>query len=206
MQEIIKRIIDIFGSLLGFAILIPLFLIISIIIKLNSKGSIFFIQRRPGKDEKIFSLYKFKTMIDLKDERGKLFPDEKRLTKIGMFLRRLSLDEIPELWNVLKGEMSLVGPRPLLMKYLPYFTEKERIRHQMRPGITGLAQINGRNYLKWNDRLAFDIKYVKEWSLFLDLKILIKTIPKIFKREGVVEVPNTIMLDLDKEREKKIGV
>jgi len=202
MQEIIKRIIDIFGALLGFAILIPLFLIISVIIKLNSKGPIFFIQSRPGKDEKIFSIYKFRTMNELKDKNGNLLPDEKRLTKIGKFLRKLSLDELLELWNVLKGDMSLVGPRPLLMKYLPYFTEKERIRHQVRPGITGLAQINGRNYLKWNDRLAFDIKYVKEWSLFLDLKILIKTIPKILRREGIVEVPNTIMQNLDEERKK----
>jgi len=202
MQEIIKRIIDIFGSLLGFVILIPLFLIISVIIKLNSKGPIFFMQRRPGKDEKIFSLYKFRTMTEMRDEQGNLLPDEKRLTKIGKFLRKLSLDELIELWNILKGDMSLVGPRPLLMKYLPYFTKKERIRHQVRPGITGLAQINGRNYLKWNDRLAFDIKYVKEWSLFLDLKILIKTIPKIFKREGIVEVPNTIMKNLDEERKK----
>lgn len=185
MQEIIKRIIDIFGSLLGFAILIPLFLIISIIIKLNSKGPIFFKQNRPGKNEKIFSLYKFRTMKELRNKDGNLLPDEKRLTKIGRFFRKLSLDEIPELWNVLKGEMSLVGPRPLLVEYLNRYTPEQARRHEVKPGITGWAQINGRNAITWEEKFKYDVWYVDNKGLWLDFKIIFMTIIKVIKREGI---------------------
>jgi len=185
MQKIIKRIMDIFGSLLGFAILSPLFLIIPVIIKLNSKGLIFFKQNRPGENEKIFSLYKFRTMKELKDEHRDLIPEGDRITKIGRFLRRLSLDEIPELWNVLKGDMSLVGPRPLLVEYLERYTPEQARRHEVKPGITGWAQVNGRNAITWEEKFKYDVWYVDNWSLWLDIKIIFITIFKVIKGEGI---------------------
>jgi len=185
MQKIIKRIMDIFGSLLGFAILSPLFLIIPVIIKLNSKGLIFFKQNRPGENEKIFSLYKFRTMKELKDEHRDLIPDEKRLTKFGNFLRKFSMDEIPELWNVLKGDMSLVGPRPLLVEYLERYTPEQARRHEVKPGITGWAQVNGRNAITWEEKFKYDVWYVDNWSLWLDIKIIFITIFKVIKGEGI---------------------
>ena len=185
MQKIIKRIMDIFGSLLGFAILSPLFLIIPVIIKLNSKGKIFFKQSRLGKNEKIFSLYKFRTMKELKDEHRDLIPEGDRITKIGRFLRRLSLDEIPELWNVLKGDMSLVGPRPLLVEYLERYTPEQARRHEVKPGITGWAQVTGRNAITWEEKFKYDVWYVDNWSLWLDIKIIFITIFKVIKGEGI---------------------
>jgi len=193
MQEIIKRIIDIFGSLLGFAILIPLFLMISTIVKLNSKGPIFFKQSRPSKNEKIFSLYKFRTMRELKDEHRNLIPEGDRITKIGKFLRRLSLDEFPELWNVLKGEMSLVGPRPLLVEYLERYTPEQARRHKVKPGITGWAQINGRNAITWEEKFKYDVWYVDNWSLRLDIKIIFITIFKVIKGEGINQLGHATM-------------
>jgi len=165
---------------------------------------IFFKQIRPGLHAKPFVLYKFRTMLDLKDKNGNILPDEKRLTTIGKYLRKTSLDELPELWNVIKGQMSLVGPRPLLIRYLPYFTEKERKRFQVKPGITGLAQLSGRNQLSWNKRLELDCWYVENWSLLLDLKLLLLTFLKVGRCEGVADAPRSLMMDLDEERKARV--
>lgn len=185
IQLILKRIIDIFISLTGLILLSPIFLFISIMIYFKLGSPVFFIQKRPGKNEKIFKMIKFRTMLDAKDKNGNLLPDKKRLTSFGKFLRSSSLDELPELINVLRGEMSLVGPRPLLVEYLPRYNEHQARRHEMRPGITGLAQVNGRNTISWEDKFDYDVKYIDNFSLFLDLKIIIKTFSKVFKREDI---------------------
>ncbi|PXV63080.1 lipopolysaccharide/colanic/teichoic acid biosynthesis glycosyltransferase [Halanaerobium congolense] len=185
IQLILKRIIDIFISLIGLMVISPIFLLIYIMIYFKLGSPVFFIQKRPGKNEKIFKMIKFRTMLDVKDENGKLLPDKKRLTSFGKFLRSSSLDELPELINVLKGEMSLVGPRPLLVEYLPRYNEHQARRHEMRPGITGLAQVNGRNTISWEDKFDYDVKYIDNFSLLLDLKIIIKTFFKVFKREDI---------------------
>jgi len=185
IQLILKRIIDIFISLTGLIVLSPIFLLISIMIYFKLGSPVFFIQKRPGKNEKIFKMIKFRTMLDAKDKNGNLLPDKKRLTSFGKFLRSSSLDELPELINVLKGEMSLVGPRPLLVEYLPRYNEHQARRHEMRPGITGLAQVNGRNTISWEDKFDYDVKYIDNFSLLLDLKIIIKTFSKVFKREDI---------------------
>lgn len=185
IQLILKRIIDIFISLTGLVVLSPIFLLVSIVIYFKLGSPVFFIQKRPGKNEKIFKMIKFRTMLDAKDKNGNLLPDKKRLTSFGKFLRSSSLDELPELINVLKGEMSLVGPRPLLVEYLPRYNEHQARRHEMRPGITGLAQVNGRNAISWEDKFDYDVKYIDNFSLLLDLKIIIKTFSKVFKREDI---------------------
>ena len=156
-KKIIKRFLDILISLFGLIILSPVFLIVAILVRIKLGSPVFFKQERPGKDEKIFKLYKFRSMSDKKDENGKLLPDKERLTRFGKILRSTSLDELPELFNILKGDMSLIGPRPLAVSYLPYYNEKEKHRHDVRPGLTGLAQINGRNALNWEERFAYDI-------------------------------------------------
>lgn len=181
----LKRPIDIILSLSAIFVLSPVFLIIAILVKLNLGSPVIFRQKRPGLNEKIFTMYKFRTMTDDRDENGELLPDSKRLTKFGKFLRTTSLDELPELFNILKGDMSLVGPRPLATIYLPYYNERERLRHTVRPGLTGLAQINGRNTVNWEERFEFDIKYVENISFILDATIIFKTILKVFNREGV---------------------
>jgi len=196
----LKRLMDIVGSFIGILMLSPLLLFISFLIMITMGRPIFFKQIRPGLHAKPFVLYKFRTMLDLKNEDGNLLPDEKRLTTVGKFLRKTSLDELPELWNVIKGQMSLVGPRPLLIRYLPYFTEKERKRFQVKPGITGLAQLSGRNQLSWNKRLELDCWYVENWSLLLDLKLLLLTFLKVVRCEGVADAPRSLMMDLDEER------
>jgi len=185
MKEMLKRTLDVLCSLFGFTILFPFLLIISIIIKLDSKGPIFFNQKRPGKNAKTFYLYKFRTMKDLRDDNGNFLPDEKRLTKFGKFLRRLSLDELPELWNVLKGDMSLVGPRPLLVEYLDRYTPEQARRHEVKPGITGWAQVNGRNAISWEEKFKYDVWYVDNLSLWLDIKIIFMSIIKVIKGEGI---------------------
>ena len=159
-QKYIKRILDFILSLCALIVLSPVLLIVAILVRVKLGSPIIFKQKRPGKDEKIFTLYKFRTMTDEKDENGNLLPDSERLTKFGKFLRSTSLDELPELINILKGDMAIVGPRPLLVEYLEFYTEEEKHRHDVRPGLTGLAQVNGRNNLKWDDRLAYDVKYV----------------------------------------------
>jgi len=181
-RHFFKRMCDLVIALLGLIVLSPLFLILWIWLSIANKGTgAFFVQERPGKDEKIFKVIKFKTMNDKRDENGILLPDSERLTTIGRFVRSLSLDEIPQLLNVIKGDMSLIGPRPLLPRYLPYYTSRERLRHKVRPGITGLAQVNGRNILNWDERLELDVQYVENLSFISDLKIFFKTFIIIFK-------------------------
>ena len=181
-----KCIFDILLSLISFIIISPLFIVVWIWLTIANRGAgAFFFQERPGKDEKIFRVIKFKTMNDRKDASGKLLPDAQRLTKVGKFVRSTSLDEIPQLLNVIKGDMSLIGPRPLLVQYLPLYNNIQRRRHEVRPGITGWAQVNGRNAISWEQKFAYDVWYVDNVSLSLDVKILLKTIQKVFKREGI---------------------
>lgn len=181
-----KRLIDFFLSLIGLIIISPVFLLLWIWLSISNKGvGAFFFQARPGKKERLFKVIKFKTMTDERDSDGNLLPDADRLTKIGKFVRSTSLDEIPQLLNVIKGEMSLIGPRPLLVQYLPLYNETQRRRHELRPGITGWAQVNGRNAISWEQKFAYDVWYVDHVSVSLDFKILIKTMQKVFKREGI---------------------
>lgn len=195
-----KRYLDFFGGLVILLLLCPVFLFLLIVLLFINEGRPFFIQKRPGKDEILFKLIKFRTMNNQKDCHGNLLPDNLRLTKFGIFLRKTSLDEIPQLLNILKGDMSLVGPRPLLLKYLPYFTDNERLRHSVRPGITGLAQINGRNKLSWDDRLNLDVEYVRHISFINDFKILLKTSEKVLFFKDIVVDPESLMPNLDDER------
>lgn len=176
---------------------------IALLVRWRLGAPVLFVQERPGLHGAPFRLVKFRTMADLRDAQGAPLPDAARLTRFGRFLRRTSLDELPELWNVLRGEMSLVGPRPLLPRYLPYFTREERRRFDMKPGITGLAQIRGRNTARWDERLAFDVWYVEHWSPGLDLRILLETVLKTVRSEGVVEDPTRSMDDLDVERRRQ---
>ena len=180
-----KRLLDIIISLIALIILSPLLLVLTILVRNKLGSPVLFKQQRPGLNEKIFTLYKFRTMTDKKDERGELLPDEKRITKLGYLLRSTSLDELPELINVLKGDMSIVGPRPLRIRYLPYYTVREKQRHMVRPGITGLAQINGRNCLNWDKRLNLDIEYIQSITFLVDVKIILNTILKVIKRENI---------------------
>lgn len=181
-----KRILDLILSLMALIVLMPLMIIIGILVRINLGSPIIFKQKRPGKNEKIFTLYKFRTMTDKRDIDGNLLPDEYRLTKFGKFLRSTSLDELPELINIIKGDMAIVGPRPLLVEYLPYYTEEEKHRHDVRPGLTGLAQVNGRNAISWEEKLKYDTEYIKKISFYSDLKIIFKTIKKTIKREDIL--------------------
>ena len=181
----IKRILDFVLSLGAITVLSPVLLVLTVLGAVKMKGNPFFTQLRPGRNEKIFRLIKFRTMTCEKDENGKLLPDDQRLTKYGKFLRSTSLDELPELFNILVGQMSIVGPRPLLVEYLPYYTEEERHRHDVRPGLTGLAQINGRNNLTWEQKFAYDLTYVRKISFAADLGILIGTVLKVIKRSDI---------------------
>lgn len=198
-----KRILDIIVSGTALIILLPLIIIIGLFIRKKLGSPILFTQERPGKDEKIFKMYKFRTMTDKTDEFGDLLPDEDRLTKFGRLLRASSLDEVPELWNIIKGDMSIIGPRPLLVRYLPYYSKVERERHLVRPGLTGLSQVNGRNSLNWEKRFELDIHYVRNISFINDLKILIITIKKVLTRSGVQSGDELIMRDLDEERKSE---
>ncbi|WP_405356255.1 sugar transferase [Fusobacterium animalis] len=188
-----KRVIDIFLSLIFILLFWWLYIVIAILVRKKLGSPVIFKQKRPGINEKIFTMYKFRTMTDKKDRDGNLLPDKDRLTKFGKFLRSTSLDEIPELWNVLKGEMSLVGPRPLLVEYLSKYTEKEKKRHEVRPGITGFAQVNGRNNTTWEDRFKNDIYYVENVSFSLDLKIIIKTFLKVIKKSDINQSEDVTM-------------
>ena len=185
-RHFFKRLFDLVIALLGLIVLSPLFLILWIWLSIANKGAgAFFLQERPGKDERLFKVIKFKTMTDERDSDGNMLPDAVRLTRIGKFVRSTSLDEIPQLLNVIKGDMSLVGPRPLLVQYLPLYDEVQRRRHEVRPGITGWAQVNGRNAISWEQKFDYDVWYVDHVSLSLDFKILMRTIRKVFKREGI---------------------
>src|SRR5699024_2467477 len=181
-----KRLIDFLAAFFGLLLLSPVFLVVMAALFFANQGKPFFFQARPGKNERIFKIIKFKSMNDKKDKDGNLLPDAQRLTQVGSFVRRTSLDEIPQLINVLKGDMSLIGPRPLLVQYLPYYTEREKLRHSVRPGITGWAQVNGRNNLSWDSRLAYDVFYVENMSFSFDVKIFIRTILKVIKKEDIV--------------------
>ena len=198
----IKRILDFTLSLLALIVLSPLMLIIYILVRIKLGKPAIFKQKRPGKDEKIFTLYKFRTMTDEKDEKGNLLPDEKRLTKFGKFLRSTSLDELPELINILKGDMAIVGPRPLLVEYLDYYTDEEKHRHDVRPGLTGLAQVSGRNTITWEEKFKQDNKYIKNITSINDIKIIIKTIGKVFKRDGRSQEGNATMEKFKGDKEK----
>lgn len=184
-KNIVKNILDFIVALIAFCILSPLFIVIVIILTISNNGKPFFVQKRPGKNERIFSIYKFKTMNDKTGPDGKLLSDHERMTKIGKFIRNTSLDEIPQLLNVLKGDMSIVGPRPLLVSYLPLYSKEQAKRHHVKPGITGWAQINGRNAISWEEKFEHDLWYVENISFSTDLMILWKTIGKVFKSEGV---------------------
>lgn len=184
-RKYIKRLLDIVISLTALVILSPVMLIVAILVRCKLGSPVIFHQQRPGYQEKVFKLCKFRTMTDERDENGELLPDAVRLTKFGKMLRATSLDELPELWNILKGDMSIIGPRPLLVSYLPYYTEEERLRHTVRPGLTGLAQVSGRNLLDWDKRFATDVKYVRNLTFTMDIKIFFLTIKKVFIRENI---------------------
>jgi len=181
----IKRFFDFTSSLFALIILSPIFLTVAILVRIKLGSPIIYRQKRPGKDEKIFTIYKFKSMSDLRDEKGSLLPDSVRLTKFGKMLRASSLDELPELYNILKGDMSFVGPRPLAVIYLPYYNEKEKLRHTVMPGLTGLAQINGRNAISWEERFKYDVEYVRKISFIEDLHIVMKTIKIVLSHKNI---------------------
>lgn len=187
LQPLCKRIIDIAGSLIGLIILSPIFIIVAILVRTKLGSPIFFVQERPGKNGKIFKMIKFRTMLDSKNKNGELLSDEERLTNFGKKLRSTSLDELPELINVLKGDMSLVGPRPLLVQYLPRYSPHQARRHEVRPGITGWAQINGRNSISWEEKFNLDVEYVDNYNIIMDIKILILTILKVVKKDGITQ-------------------
>ena len=185
-KKYIKRILDIVCAVLAITVFSWLYVIVAILVRIKLGNPVLFTQGRPGKDEKIFKLYKFRTMTDQRDDNGDLLPDSLRLTKFGKFLRSTSLDELPEAFNILKGDMSVVGPRPLLVEYLPYYTEEEKHRHDVRPGLTGWAQVNGRNTLTWEKKFEYDLKYVNKISLFMDIKIIYKTVGKFLKKSDIL--------------------
>lgn len=197
-----KPITDILLACALLVLFSPVLLLLAVLIFITVGGSPFFSQLRPGKQEKIFKIYKFKTMNDAVDENGNMLPDHLRLTPIGTFLRKASLDELPQLFNVLKGDMSFIGPRPLLISYLPFYTQEERQRHTVKPGITGLAQVSGRNYLNWDKRLGLDVEYAQNVSFTTDKEILLKTIKKVLFHEDVAVAAGSYIIDLDDYRKK----
>lgn len=190
---VIKRIADFLCALFALVLLSPVFLVLCILVRTKLGSPVIFKQERPGKNGKIFTLYKFRTMTDERDENGELLPDEVRLTKFGSLMRSLSLDELPEFINILKGEMSLVGPRPLLKQYLPLYNERQAMRHNVRPGLTGLAQVNGRNLLTWEEKFEWDVRYVEGISPWLDIKILVRTVLNVLRREGISSETSSTM-------------
>lgn len=195
-----KRLLDLLVSGLALIVLLPVLGITALLVKRNLGTPVLFRQQRPGLHGNPFIIYKFRTMTDARDAQGCLLPDSNRLPGFGRQLRRTSLDELPELWNVLRGDMSLVGPRPLLMRYFPYYTHEERARFLVRPGVTGLAQVSGRNDLNWDMRMALDVRYVREYSFATDLRIMFMTIWRVVKRQGLQVDPGATMLDFDEER------
>ena len=184
-QKYIKRILDITLSGAAIIVLSPVMGVTAILVKKKLGSPVIFKQKRPGKDEKIFTMYKFRTMTDERDEKGELLPDSIRVTKFGKMLRSTSLDELPELFNIFKGDMSVVGPRPLLVQYLPLYNEKQKRRHEVRPGLSGLAQVNGRNAITWDEKFNYDVEYVEKVSFALDVRIVLRTIVKAFRQEDI---------------------
>lgn len=201
-RKYVKRFLDIILAIIAIVITLPIFLLTGILVLIFLGKPAIFRQKRPGKDEKIFTMYKFRTMTKGKNHNGEMLPDELRLTKFGKFLRKTSLDEIPEFINILKGDMSFVGPRPLLIEYLPYYKKEEHHRHDVRPGLTGLAQASGRNLLNWNDRFKKDIEYVNDITFINDLKIVLKTFYTVIKKEGINNQQSVTMTSLASERKK----
>ena len=202
-KNFFKRIIDFTIVFIALLIIWPILLLITIWLHFANKGAgAFFTQERPGKDGKIFKVIKFKSMTDERDADGNLLPDAQRLTKVGAFVRKTSIDELPQLINVLKGDMALIGPRPLLPEYLPYYTEREQLRHTVRPGITGWAQVNGRNNVSWNQKLENDVYYVEHLSLHMDCRVIIKTVKNVLTADGVAVIPSTAGNKLNEERKK----
>ena len=184
-EKYVKRLLDICCALAGLVVLSPVLLITAVLVRIRLGSPVIFCQERPGKDEKIFKLYKFRSMSDARDKDGNLLPDEERLTSFGKTLRSLSIDELPELWCILKGDLSLVGPRPLKVEYLPLYNERQRRRHEVRSGLTGYAQVHGRNAISWEERFELDVYYVEHISFLLDMKILFQTFSTVLKREGI---------------------
>ena len=200
----IKRILDILLSGCALIVLSPVLLIVAVLVRTKLGSPVIFCQERPGKDEKIFKMYKFRSMTDARDENGELLPDEVRLTKFGRALRATSLDELPELWNIFKGDMSIVGPRPLAVVYLPYYTEEERHRHDILPGLTGLAQVHGRNAISWEAKFAYDLEYLRTLSFRTDVKIIFLTVKKVLVREGIgqaEQAPESLHIERQKKKE-----
>lgn len=192
-QKYIKRGLDFILSLVASIILSPVMLIVAVLVRIKLGSPVLFKQPRPGKNEKIFNMYKFRTMTDARDENGELLPDQVRLTKFGKTLRSTSLDELPELFNILKGDMSIVGPRPLLVRYLPLYNERQKHRHDVRPGFTGLAQVNGRNSISWEEKFEWDVKYVEHVTFLQDCRIILKTIGVVLKRDGISSTTSATM-------------
>lgn len=199
-KRFIKRLLDIILSLFILILFCWLYLILAILVRVKLGSPVLFKQPRPGKDEKIFNMYKFRTMTDEKDENGNLLPDEVRLTKFGLLLRKTSLDELPEFINILKGDMSFIGPRPLLVKYLPYYNDRERLRHSVRPGLTGYAQAHGRNAISWEKKFEYDVYYVEHLSFLTDVKVVIDTVKTLFSHDQVVL---NALEDFDEYRKKQ---
>ena len=198
--------LDVFCGLAALLVFWWLYIIVAVLVRIKLGSPVLFKQERPGKNEEIFKLYKFRTMTDTRDENGNLLPDEVRLTKFGRALRATSLDELPEVFNILKGEMSLVGPRPLTIQYLPYYSEEERHRHDVRAGLSGLAQVNGRNFIDWDHRLAFDVQYVKKITFIGDLRIILQTALKFVKKEDIAVDTNKVEPNFSEERRLKMQV
>ncbi len=198
----IKRVFDIILSAAGMLLFWPIYLIVAFLVRVKLGSPVIFCQKRPGRDGKIFKLYKFRTMTDERDENGRLLPDEARITRFGKALRSTSLDELPELFNIFRGEMSIIGPRPLAVQYLPYYNEVERHRHDMRPGLTGLAQVSGRGGIGWEERFSYDIRYIKKVCFTMDIWILLKTVQKVFLRENIAAAEG--LKDFDEFRRRQI--
>lgn len=184
-RHFFKRLLDFTLSLIAIIVLSPIYIIVAVLVRTKLGSPVIFCQERPGKDEKIFKMYKFRSMTSETDEEGNLLPDEVRLTSFGKKLRSTSLDELPELFNILKGDMSIVGPRPLLVKYLPRYNKFQKHRHDVRPGLTGWAQVNGRNTISWEDKFKYDVEYTEKYSFMMDVKILFMTVASVFKKEGI---------------------
>ena len=199
-KNFIKRILDIILSFLALVILSPLLILTAFLIRIKLGTPVFFKQLRPGKNEKIFGILKFRTMTDAKDENGNLLPDEIRLTRFGQFLRSTSIDELPELLNILNGDMSIVGPRPLLVQYLERYNEEQKHRHDVKPGLTGLAQVNGRNGITWEEKFHYDLEYVKNITFYGDCKIIFQTVMKVFGREGISSATSVTMEEFKRNK------
>lgn len=204
-RNYMKRPMDFMLALLAIIVLSPVMIIVAVLVRVKLGSPIIFKQKRPGLNEKIFTIYKFRTMIEKRDKNGELLPDNDRLTKFGVLLRSTSLDELPELFNILKGDMAMVGPRPLLVQYLPLYNEHQRRRHDVRPGLSGLAQVNGRNAINWEDKFNLDVKYVDNVNFFLDWKIIFLTIKKVCMKEGINSENSVTMEPFKKSSEERTG-